>query len=64
MHNSGLTDTVSLADGSHRRALRRHPYMGLQLYDIAGAERRFIAHCRRIKLALMHKGRLLTRKRI
>ena len=32
--------------------------MGLQLYDLAGAEpeRRFSPYCWRIKLALMHKG--------
>jgi hypothetical protein len=35
--------------------------MGMQLYDLAGAEseRRFSPYCWRIKLALMHKG-LLT----
>jgi glutathione S-transferase len=32
--------------------------MGMQLYDLAGAEseRRFSPYCWRIKLALMHKG--------
>ena len=35
-----------------------HRHMGMQLYDLAGAEseRRFSPYCWRIKLALMHKG--------
>src|ERR1700719_2913039 len=45
-------------DGGCSRTLTRHPYMALQLYDLAGAEseRRFSPYCWRIKLALMHKG--------
>src|SRR5271169_4126528 len=44
-----------------RRQLSRakgHPFVGRQLYDLAGAEaeRRFSPYCWRTKLALMHKG--------
>ena len=46
------------SDSGRTRTLTRHPYMGMQLYDLAGAdlERRFSPYCWRIKLALMHKG--------
>src|SRR5271166_3048109 len=35
-----------------------HPFVGRQLYDLAGAEaeRRFSPYCWRAKMALMHKG--------